>query len=86
MRWLLDSSDRTWLPHTRTTTLARYQAGGFALCLPDTHSTLTGLYGGMAIAPDVVAVNLLGVLERREAINTRPLDPPDRRRPTGRHR
>lgn len=83
VRWLLDSSDRSWLPHNLPDSRKRYEAGDFDLCLPDTHSTLTGLYGGMAIAPDAVAVNLLGVLERREAISTRRLDPPDRRQPTG---
>lgn len=66
VRWLLDHREDRWMPHNLPQSRERYAAGGFDMCLPDTHNSVTGLHGGMAIAPDVVALNLLAVLERRE--------------------
>lgn len=65
VRWLLDHRDGQWMPHNLPASRGLYLAGGFDTCLPDTHNSVTGLYGGMAIAPDAVAVNLLAVLESR---------------------
>ncbi|WP_156250244.1 hypothetical protein [Pseudactinotalea terrae] len=61
VRWLLDSAQDDWRPHNLPATLAAYRAGQFDGCLPDTHNSTTGLYGGMAIPPDVVALNLLAL-------------------------
>ncbi len=63
-RWMLDHTQDTWRPHNLPSTLELYRLGLFDDCLPDTHNSTTGLYGGMAILPDVIAVNLLGLLER----------------------
>lgn len=65
-RWLLDHREEVWLPHNLPASRGRFEEGGFDGCLPDTHNSITGLYGGMAIPPDVVALNLLGVLEADE--------------------
>ncbi len=66
-RWMIDHNDQNWLPHNLPDSLELYRAGMFDACFPDTHNTTTGLYGGMAIPPDVIAVNLLGLLEREES-------------------
>lgn len=63
VRWLLDHREGRWMPHNLPASWERYLAGGFDTCLPDTHNSVTGLYGGMAIAPDAVALNLLALLE-----------------------
>ncbi|RIQ30984.1 hypothetical protein [Jiangella rhizosphaerae] len=62
VRWLLDHRDDTWRPHNLPASLDLYREGRFDMCLPDTHNATTGLYGGMAIMPDIVAVNLLDLL------------------------
>ena len=36
------------------------------MCFADTHNSVTGNYGGMAILPDVIAVNLLDLLQREQ--------------------
>ena len=66
-RWMIDHHDQNWLPHNLPDSLELYRTGMFDGCFPDTHNTTTGLYGGMAILPDVIALNLLGLLERGEA-------------------
>ena len=62
VRWLLDHDDDSWRPHNLPATLDAYREGRFDLCLPDTHNSTTGRYGGMAIMPDTIAVNLLSFL------------------------
>lgn len=64
MRWMLDHTDGTWLPHNIPSSLPLYRAGKLDLCFADTHNTTSGNYGGAAIMPDGIAVNILGILER----------------------
>lgn len=64
VRWLLDHDDDTWRPHNLPDTLELYREGRFDMCLPDTHNSTTGQYGGMAIMPDTVAINLLDLLSK----------------------
>jgi hypothetical protein len=67
VRWLIDHRDATWRPHNKPESRDVYDEGRFDLCLPDTHSSTTGRYGGMAIPPSTVAVNLLAIRARRRA-------------------
>jgi len=66
MRWMLDHTDGTWLPHNIPSSLPLYRAGKLDLCFADTHNTTSGNYGGAAIMPDAIAVNILGILAREE--------------------
>ncbi|TDD99012.1 hypothetical protein [Jiangella asiatica] len=72
VRWLLEHRDDTWRPHNLPDSLRLYREGRFDLCLPDTHNATTGLYGGMAIMPDTVAVNLLDLLPKGSDPDPRP--------------
>lgn len=65
LRWMLDCEEQTWLPHNLPNTLGLYEQGLLDSCFADTHNSLTGNYGGMAILPDVIAVNLLDLLKER---------------------
>ncbi|MBM7568779.1 hypothetical protein [Paenibacillus sacheonensis] len=62
LRWMLDHRDETWMPHNLQHTKGYYEQGLLDDCFADTHNAVTGLYGGMAIMPDVIAVNLLALL------------------------
>jgi hypothetical protein len=64
LRWMLDHQDGTWLPHNLPWTLTLYEQGRLDMCFADTHNSVTGNYGGMGIPPDVIAVNVLGLLEK----------------------
>lgn len=64
VRWLLDHDDDNWRPHNLPDSIELYRAGILDGCLPDTHNSTTGRYGGMAIPADVVALNLLAIAER----------------------
>jgi len=66
LRWMLDHTDGKWLPHNLPDTLELYRQGLMDCCFADTHNTVSGNYGGMGIMPDAIAVNLLGILERKE--------------------
>jgi hypothetical protein len=66
MRWMLDHTDGTWLPHNIPSSLPLYRAGKLDLCFADTHNTTSGNYGGAAIMPDGIAVNILGLLEKEQ--------------------
>lgn len=66
LRWMLDAKVATWLPHNLPDTLALYKEGLLDSCFADTHNSVTGNYGGMAILPDVIAVNLLDLLQKNE--------------------
>lgn len=61
-RWMIDHRQENWLPHNLPATLALYRQGLLDDCFPDTHNSVTGNYGGAAILPDAIAVNLLGLL------------------------
>ena len=63
VRWMLDHTRQKWLPHNLPWTLDLYRQGALDDCFPDTHNTTTGNYGGAAILPDIIAVNLMGILE-----------------------
>lgn len=65
LRWMIDHRDENWLPHNMPWTYELYVQGLLDDCFADTHNSTTGNYGGMGILPDVVAVNLLGVLADR---------------------
>lgn len=64
VRWLIDHRLNDWRPHNLPDTLSLYEAGEFDGCLPDTHNSTTGLYGGMAIPPGRLGQVLLGMLDR----------------------
>lgn len=61
VRWLIDEKADTWRPHNIPGSMSLYRDGRFQMCLPDTHNSTTGLYGGMAIMPNAVALNLLAL-------------------------
>lgn len=64
VRWLLDHHDDSWRPHNLPESIERYRAGALDGCLPDTHNSTTGRYGGIAIPAAVVVLNLLAIAER----------------------
>jgi hypothetical protein len=66
LRWMLDHTDGAWQPHNLPNTYESYPRGDFDDCFADTHNSVTGHYGGMAILPDVIALNLMAVLAYRE--------------------
>ncbi len=66
LRWMLDHTDGNWLPHNLPDSYAAYLRGDFDACFADTHNSVTGHYGGMAILPDVIALNLMAILEYGE--------------------
>lgn len=63
LRWMVDHREKNWLPHNIPETYEAYVTGAFDDCFADTHNSTTGNYGGMVIMPDVIAVNLMKVLE-----------------------
>ena len=63
LRWMLDSKDNNWRPHNLPMSKELYDQGQLDDCFADTHNSVTGNYGGMAIPPDVIAVNLLNLIE-----------------------
>jgi hypothetical protein len=65
LRWMVDHTEDRWRPHNLPHTLALYRNGELDDCFADTHNAVTGMYGGMAIPPDPIAVNLLEILKRR---------------------
>ena len=65
LRWMIDHGDHNWRPHNIPWTYELYEQGLLDDCFADTHNSTTGNYGGMAILPDVIAVNLMGVLDYR---------------------
>ena len=59
--------EKTWLPHNLPDSLELlFEKGLLDTCFADTHNSVTGNYGGMAILPDVIAVNLLDLLQREQ--------------------
>ena len=66
MRWMLDHhQDERWRPHNLPWTLDQYRQGLLDTCFADTHNSTTGNYGGAAIMPDVIALNILAILEKK---------------------
>ncbi|MCQ6561064.1 hypothetical protein [Paenibacillus mendelii] len=65
LRWMVDHRDNQWRPHNLPWTLDLYNQGLLDDCYADTHNSVTGLYGGMVIPPDPIAVNLLAILNRK---------------------
>ena len=64
LRWMVDHRDNAWHPHNLPWTLELYRSGALDDCYADTHNSVTGLYGGMVIPPDPIAINLIAILER----------------------
>jgi hypothetical protein len=66
MRWMLDhNQDEKWRPHNLPWTLDQYRQGLLDTCFADTHNSTTGNYGGAAIMPDVIALNILAILAKK---------------------
>jgi hypothetical protein len=63
MRWMLDHNDETWLPHNIPSSYPLYRQGLLDYCFADTHNSVTGYYGGAAIMPDAIVINILGLME-----------------------
>jgi hypothetical protein len=66
MRWMIDHTIPNWLPHNIPSSLELYYQGKLDLCFADTHNTTTGNYGGAGIMPDIIAMNILGVMENEQ--------------------
>ncbi len=66
LRWMLGANEKTWLPHNLPDTLELFEQGLLDTCFADTHNSVTGNYGGMAIPPDVIAINLLDLLQKEQ--------------------
>ena len=64
LRWMIDHREGNWRPHNLPWTAEIYEQGLLDDCFADTHNSTTGNYGGMGILPDVIAVNLLDILNR----------------------
>lgn len=64
--WMIDHSEQRWMPHNLPHTKPIYDQGLLDDCFADTHNSTTGLYGGMAIMPDAIAVNLHAVLDGKK--------------------
>lgn len=62
LRWMVAHEDAHWLPHNLPWTYEDYERGAYDDCFADTHNSVTGNYGGMVITPDVIAVNLMEIL------------------------
>jgi hypothetical protein len=65
LRWMIDHTLDNWRPHNLPWTLDAYRQGLMDDLFADTHNTTTGNYGGAGIPPDVIAVNLMGILDRK---------------------
>ena len=64
IRWMNVHTDNNWRPHNIPETYERYTQGLYDYCFPDTHNSVTGNYGGMFIAPSVIADNIYYLLDR----------------------
>jgi hypothetical protein len=62
-RWMIDHTKDTWRPHNMPWTLEMYRSGKFDGCYPDTHNSVTGNYGGMAIPPEAIADNIYALID-----------------------
>lgn len=66
MRWMLDHKKDNWRPHNLPWTLELYRQGKMDLCFADTHNSVTGNYGGAGIMPDIIAINIYGILDANQ--------------------
>ena len=66
IRWMINHEEDTWRPHNIPETYEEYKRGDYDYCYPDTHSSISGNYGGMFILPDPIAVNIYTVLDRKK--------------------
>jgi len=64
IRWMVDHREDNWRPHNLPHTYEGYKKGNFDYTYPDTHNSTTGMYGGMFIMPDPIAVNIYYILDR----------------------
>ncbi|MCP4164898.1 MAG: hypothetical protein GY759_03260 [Chloroflexi bacterium] len=64
LRWILDHTVQNWMPHNLPASLDLFEQGALDMCFADTHNSVTGNLGGMAILPDVIALNILAILEK----------------------
>ena len=72
LQWMSVHTDDNWRPHNIPETYERYRQGEFDYCFPDTHNSVTGLFGGMFIAPGPIADNIYYLLDREaEAAKSR---------------
>ena len=62
-RWMIDHTLDNWRPHNLPDTLPAYRQGLMDDLFADTHNTTTGNLGGAGIMPDVIAVNIMGLLK-----------------------
>ncbi|MCL5999478.1 MAG: hypothetical protein M1546_25950, partial [Chloroflexi bacterium] len=63
LRWMIDHTLDIWRPHNLPETLPAYRQGLMDGLFADTHNSTTGNYGGAGIMPDVIAVNLMDILD-----------------------
>ena len=68
MRWMLDHNDETWLPHNIPSSLPLYRQGLLDYCFADAHNSVSGNYGGAAMAPDPIVNNIINLLEVNPAL------------------
>lgn len=68
MRWMLDHNDETWLPHNIPSSLPLYRQGLLDYCFADAHNSVSGNYGGAAMAPDPIVNNIVNLLEVNPAL------------------
>ena len=64
VRWTRDSQHGEWLPHNLPWTYDEYVKGSFEGCFPDTHNSVTGLYGGAFIMPSAIMSNIMALLRK----------------------
>ena len=64
VRWTLKAPGGNWLPHNLPWTYDEYVKGSFEGCYPDTHNSVTDLYGGAFIMPAGIVNNIALLLEK----------------------
>ena len=67
VRWTIQCKNGQWLPHNLPWTYDEYVKGSFDGCYPDTHNSVTDLYGGAFIMPASIISNIVTILEREDA-------------------
>ena len=66
LRWSKQAQGGKWLPHNLPWTYDEYVKGSFEGCFPDTHNSVTGLYGGAFIMPAQIVNNIVSLLRKQE--------------------
>jgi len=67
LRWMIDHRQENWRPHNLPATFEAYKQGLLDDTFADTHNSVTGNYGGMVILPDVIAINIMALLDYRKS-------------------